>query len=91
MIATILGWFMKSKGAKIGAGALSGGGLVAIILSLHANVMTKIDQQKKDQKEYVNLSIKPIETEISYIKKEQIETKSMVRDIHNYLIKAKNK
>ncbi len=95
MWATILGWFMASKGAKATFGATVGGGLLTLILSLHASVNTKIDSQDKTQKayvkEYVQLSIKPVHVEIINLKKGQDKTQQMLRDISNHLLNSKPK
>lgn len=91
MLATILNWLVKSKGAKVGAGALSGASLVALLLGASAQINSRFEKQEARQKEYVTLSLKPIEIEIKYIRQAQKETKSMVRDIHNLLLKSKTK
>ena len=44
-------------------------------------------QQKSYTKEYVELKMVPIEMEMKNLKREQSETKVMVRDIHNYLLR----
>lgn len=90
-IAAILEAIMKSKSFKVGAGAISGGVLIALILSLHSGVMAKIDKQENEQKEYVLLVLEPVKTEIAHLKEDQKEIKNMVRDIHNYLLKSKTK
>lgn len=102
MLARILGWFMKSKTAKIGIGTIGGSGLVALLLAVHADVTGKLNAHKslakesmriakveyrRDMREYVKLTLQPVQTEISNLKDEAKETKDMVRDIHNYLLK----
>lgn len=89
MFGQILGWIIKSKSIKVGGGVIGGSGLVVLLMGLHSDVTGKIEKQDVLQKEYVGLMLKPIETEIRYLKSEQKETKSMVRDIHNYLLKSK--
>ncbi len=89
MFATILSWVMKSKGVKLGAGVMSGGGLIALIFNLNASITTRIDKQDALHKEFVGLSLKPIETEINTLKDDQKDIKTMVRDIHSYLLKSK--
>ena len=91
MFSSILSWVFKSKGAKVGAGALSGGSVIALLYGANVEINTRFEKQETRQKEYVSLSIKPIQTEISNIKTQQTEIKSMVRDIHNYLLKSKTK
>ena len=84
---------MKSKAAKVGAGAISGGGVLALIFYLNTAVNAKVDKQGIESKsytqEYVQMAIEPIKTEITNLKKVQDDTKKMVRDIHNYLLKTK--
>lgn len=94
MLGSLIKWFMEKKdnrNAKIGAGFLSGSGILLIIFNLHADVTKKINDQDTRQKEHVKLVIEPIKTEIRNIKEEQTEIKTMVRDIHKYLLKTKNK
>ena len=91
ILTAILGWVMKSKGAKLGAGAISCSGLIAVIFNLNAGINNKIDKQDTLHKEYINLSMKPIQTEINSLKTVQSDIKVMVRDIHNYLLKTKHK
>lgn len=80
---------MKSKGLKVGAGALGGSGLIVLILGLNNDISNKLAAQKAEQKEYVQLVLKPVYTEIMYLKQETRETKQLVRDIHNHLLKSK--
>ena len=89
MFSSFLGWLLKSKGMKVGAGAVSGSGLLVLLYSANAEINIRFEKQESRQKEYVNLSLKPIQTEISNIKTQQTEIKSMVRDIHSYLLKSK--
>ena len=95
MLSTILNWILKPNVAKVGGATIGGGGIVALILGLHSNVTGKIDNisktVKEDRREYVALSMEPLKTEISNLKKETKETKHLVRDIHNYLLKSSNK
>ena len=91
MLDAILGWILKSRGIKIGAGVFSGGGILFLIFNLNAQVSEKIKYQELKQREYVLLVIEPIKTEINNLKLMQRETKDMVRDIHNYLLKSKSK
>lgn len=95
MWAAIFEWLLKSKAAKLSGATIGGGGIVALILGLHSNVTGKIDNisktVKEDRREYVSLSMEPLKTEISNLKKETKETKHLVRDIHNYLLKSSNK
>lgn len=89
MFTKITEWILKSRGVKIGGGILGGGGAMLLILALYSEVNGKIAKQDIDQKLYVHLVIEPIKTEISNLKTGQNEVKSMVRDIHNYLLKSK--
>ena len=89
MLIRLLGGLMKSKGLKMGAGAHSGGGLIVLILGLNNDISNKLIAQKAEQKEYVQLVLKPLQTQIAYLKEETRETKQLVRDIHNYLLKKK--
>lgn len=89
MLSMFLGWVLKSKAVKLSAGVLSGTGILTLIFNLHADVSTRIDKQEVRQKEYVQLSIAPVQRDISHLAKEQAETKSLIRDIHNYLLKSK--
>ena len=93
MFSLIKSWIMKSKAAKVGAGALSGGSIIALIFYLNTAVVAKVEKQKielKDYvKEYVQMAIEPIKTEITNLKDIQKETKEMVRDIHKFLLKTK--
>jgi len=91
MIASILQWLIKSKGVKVGGTLLGGGSMVALLLGAHADITTKIEKQDERQKEYVQLMLKPIETEMRHLKEETKETKGLVRDIHNYLLKNKGR
>ncbi len=81
---------MKSKGVKIGGSLLGGSGLIALIMGLHFDVSGKIDKAESNAKQYAELVVAPIKTEITNLKTEVSDTKEMVRDIHNYLLN-KNK
>lgn len=87
----LLTFLFKSKGAKAGAGLVGGSGFLALIVGLHADVTGKIERETIDRKEYVKLVLEPMRTEIKGLQKGQDETKVMVRDIHNYLLKSKRK
>ena len=91
MFSTLLGWLMKSKGIKIGGSVLGGSGLILLFMGLHTSVNGKINKQDADLKIYVGLVLEPVRTEITNLKKEMSETKTLVRDIHNYLLKSKEK
>ena len=86
MFAQVLGFIMKSKGAKLGVGALGGSGVLVLVMSLHADITNRIEAQDFQQRERTILMLAPIETEIANLKSEQRETKDMVRDIHNHLL-----
>ena len=79
-------WLIKSKGAKIGAGAASGSGLLALIFGLHSDVSSKIEKQETRLKEHVQLSLVPIKVENTNLKEDVKETKQMVREIRNHLL-----
>ncbi len=85
----LLGFIMKSKSAKVGIGALGGSGVLVLVMSLHADITGRIEAQDFSQRERTILMLAPLNTEISNLKSEQTETKDMVRDIHNYLLKSK--
>jgi hypothetical protein len=93
MLIRVVSWLIESKGAKLGAGAVGGGGVLILVLGLHSNVTGQLQIQKKEQldftREYVSLTIEPLKVEISNLKKDSEETKRMVRDIHQYLLKNK--
>ena len=93
MFATISGRIMKSKAVKVGAGAISGGSVLALILYLNTAVVAKVEKQKIELKhyvqEYVQMAIEPIKTEIINLKEIQKDIKEMVRDIHKFLLKTK--
>lgn len=91
MLSMFLGWVLKSKAVKVGAGALSGTGVLALIFNLHTDVTQKIEKQDVAHKEYVQMSIEPVQRDINNLVKEAAETKSLIRDIHHYLLKSKNK
>ncbi len=82
---------IQSKLAKTGAGLVTGSGVLVLILGLHQDVLTKIEKQKLANKEYVGLVLTPVETEIRHLKENTKETKQLVRDIHNYLLRRNNK
>jgi len=91
VFTALLSFLVKSKGIKLGAGAVTGSGLVALVLGLHNDVTSKIEKQEQDQKEYVELILKPVQVQIQGLQKDQSETKTMVRDIHTYLLNKRNK
>lgn len=97
MLARITGWIMKSKIkiAKIGGGILGGSGILSLILFLHTSLTGRIDNVeasgKEYTKEYVDLSLEPYKVEMINLKKDVGDTKTMVRDIHNYLLETKTK
>lgn len=81
---------MKSNIAKVGAVSIGSTGILALVLNLHAGVTARLDNEISNRKEYVELVLKPMQTEISNLEKETRETKLLVRDIHSYLLN-KNK
>jgi hypothetical protein len=89
----ILGIFAKGNGAKIGGAAIGGTGIITLILSLHGNISEKIENSQKDQqaymREYVDLTVRPITSELKHQNGDIKETKALVRDIHSYLLKRK--
>lgn len=89
MWTQIVGFIMNNKSVKMGAGALGGSGIILLAMGVHADITNKIDKQDAMQKEYVQLVIEPIRIQIEGLQKDQTETKAMVRDIHNYLLKNK--
>ena len=86
MVGQVLTLLAKSKGMKVGAGAIGGSSLLALIFSLHTDLSTKIDEEKAERKEYIELVLKPLEAELRSLKGETTETKQMVRDIRNHLL-----
>lgn len=95
MLARITGWIMKSKAVKIGGSILGGSGVLTLILFLHTSVTGRIDSveanSKEYTKEYVDLSLKPHDIEITHLKNDMSSTKSMVEDIHGHIFKNKTK
>ncbi len=85
--------FTKGNGAKLGATAAGGTGLITLIFSLYGNISNKIEDSQKDQgsymREYVELTIRPITTELKYQNKEIRETKELVKDLHKHILKGK--
>lgn len=82
-----IAWLLSSKSAKMGAGAIGGSSLLAIVFGLHTDVTHKIEKERVAQKEYVELVLEPIKTEIKHLSGDSRETKQLVRDIHNHLLK----
>ena len=98
MFASVLSWLgsiVKSKVTKVGAGIISGSGILMLVLNLYAQANDKIDKQAAIQKaytqQYVKLAIEPIKVEIKNLKDNQDRTYNKVNDIYNYLLKSKNK
>lgn len=89
MFSQIVGWILKSKVAKVGVGAIGGSGLLALIFLLHTDVKAEIEKQDVRQKEHVRLMIVPVQVQMQSLQKQVTETKTMVRDIHNHLLKNK--
>ena len=89
MIAQLLGFLMKSKGVKFGVGALGGSGIIALILGLNVGVKADLNMQEVRLKEYVQLVIAPIKTEIKNLKVNVDNTNTKVNAIHEYLLKNK--
>ncbi len=89
MLTTLLGWIVKSKAVKVGAGALGGSGALALIFGLHYDIKQEVGIQKKDQKEYVHLVLEPLKVEIKNLNKDIVETKLMVRDLHKHMLRNK--
>ena len=89
MWSLLVSWLVKSKAAKVGAGVASGSGILGLVLGLHYDVTNRIDKVKADRAEYVQLVLEPVNREISHVKDGIDETKDMVRDIHNHLLKTK--
>jgi len=83
MLSLIVQWLAKSNAAKVGTGAMTGGGFLALIFTLHQDVKSDIRQETMDRKEYVELVVKPL-------KEDTKETKQLVKEIRDYLIKQKN-
>ena len=91
MFSDLLKWLFTSTKGKVTSLAGSGVAIVVLVMAVQADVGKKLDKQEGRLKEYVNLTIKPIQTDIKNLYREQTETKNMVRDIHNYLLKSQNK
>lgn len=93
MWSAIFSTFVKGNGIKIGVAAGGSISVFTLIMSLHGNISKKIEDSQKEQKsymrEYVELTIRPITTELKNQKVHIKETKELVRDIHNYLLKRK--
>lgn len=90
MWTIILGWVLKSKAIKVGVGAVGGSGLLALIFNLHADITQRIDREVENRKEYIQLVISPLQSEVSNLKDGVNETKVMVRDLHNHLLNKNN-
>jgi len=91
MFSRIVMWYMKSRAAKIGGGLTAGGGVLTLILALHTNITANIEKAEARSKEYANLKIESVQKDVQNLKNGQQEIKSMVRDIHRYLLKTKDK
>jgi len=95
VLYTILGWIMKSKVAKVGGGVIGGSGvLFALVFGLNKDLKTELNdkmrEMDKSHKLYVQLVLKPVEIEIKHLNGHVKETKQMVRDIRNHLLKSNN-
>lgn len=89
MIIRLLKWCFKSKGAKVGGGVLGGSSAIVLVMALHSDVTAKINKQERVQKEYVQLTLKPLEVKIENLKTGQKEIKTVVEGIRDYLLKEK--
>lgn len=91
MISIFVSWFMKNGKATIVTGAASATAIVVLILALNVDTNARIIKSESNQKvymrEYVALSLKPIETSNKHIQAQQKEIKSMIKDIHKHLFK----
>ncbi len=84
MWVTILGWIMKSKGAKVGGGIIGGSGVVAMLMGF-VNVKEESLRQYVDSKHEIAIE------KVINIKDDVSEIKSDVKWLKNYLItKPKN-
>lgn len=74
----VLGVAVKSKGAKVGGIIGTSGGLIALIFGLHSDVTNKIEIQGAHAKEYTDLKIETVKTELRYLKDGQTEIKALI-------------
>ncbi len=81
----------KSKVTKIGAGAVSGAGIITIVFNLYSGLNARVDMVIKDQKQYtrehVKLKIDVVNKDIVHLKGGQTDMKKMLKTIHDHLIK----
>lgn len=89
MLNQILDWIMKSKGVKVGAASLTGGGVIVLILGLYTSVKSESKVQELRLKEYVHLVVAPIKTEIQNLKTNIDNTNTKVNAIYEHLINTK--
>lgn len=87
----LLKWCLKSKGVKVGGSVVGGSSAILLIMALHSDVTAKINKQEIIQKEYVQLTLKPIEVKIQHLKDGQKDIKKVVESIRDYLLKEKVK
>ena len=95
MLLQILGWIMKSKAAKVGGGVIGGSSvLFAFVFGINKELKTdmnnKMIQMDKDHKAHVQLVLKPVQTEMKHLNIHIKETKEMVRDVRNHIMKSNN-
>lgn len=81
----LLGLLFKSKAGKVGSGAVGAGGLVALVLSLHSDVVEKIQAAELQAVKYVDAKHELVTKDISYIKESQAEIKEMLKVIDKRL------
>ena len=81
----LLGFFFKSKAGKVGSGAVGAGGLVALVLSLHSDVVEKIQAAELQAVKYVDAKHELVTKDIAYIRESQAEIKEMLKVIDKRL------
>lgn len=90
MLIQVFSWMLKTKAGQGLAVGTASGSLLALIFSLHNDVIGKIEAQRVERREYVQLVMKPVEVEIKNLKKETVETKELIKDIHKHLLRKGN-
>ncbi len=83
MWKAILGWIVKSKGAKVGGGVLGGSGVLAALIAYGDVQVKRVDYkiEAKDAmvRQYVDLKDQNLLIEIGHLKEGQLELKRSFR------------
>lgn len=89
-------WFkdfvLKSKTAKFGGGALGGGVLVSVLLTLHGDITGRIESAEARTKSYADMKHQMAIQEISHLRRGQEEIKSLLKVVNKrvYELKKEN-